>query len=64
MHNTFNLRDTEVVICIISVLFKSVDGVNHYLNKAIVRHNSETIVNFEPKSKFTITYCNQCLSPL
>jgi hypothetical protein len=31
-HNIFNLRDTEVVICIILVLLKIVDGLNNYLN--------------------------------
>jgi hypothetical protein len=32
IHNIFNLRDTEVVICIILVLLKRADDLNHYLN--------------------------------
>jgi hypothetical protein len=32
LHNIFNLRDTEVVICIILVLLRSTDGLNHHLN--------------------------------
>ena len=31
IHNIFNLRDTEVVICIILVLSKKVKGLYHYL---------------------------------
>ena len=45
LHNIFNHRDIEVVVCIIFVLLKRANGLNHYLN------NSETIVNFEPNSK-------------
>ena len=32
IHNILNLRDTEVVIYIILVLVKGIDGPNHYLN--------------------------------
>ena len=32
IHNIFNLRDTEVVICILLVLLSRVDNLNHYLN--------------------------------
>jgi hypothetical protein len=32
IHNIFNLRDSEVVICKIKVLLKRVDGISHYLN--------------------------------
>jgi len=31
-HIIFNLRDTEVVICIILVLLKRADGLDHYIN--------------------------------
>jgi len=31
MHNILNL-DTEVVICIVLILSKKVNGLNHYLN--------------------------------
>jgi hypothetical protein len=30
VHNIFNLRDTEVVICIIPVLLKGIDCLNRY----------------------------------
>jgi hypothetical protein len=44
MYNIFNLRDTEVVICIILVLVKTAHGLNHYLNirqytRPSLRHN-------------------------
>jgi len=29
IHNIFNLRDTEVVICMLLVLYKRGDGINH-----------------------------------
>ena len=32
IHNIFNLHETEVVICIILVLFKRADDHKHYLN--------------------------------
>jgi len=32
IHNIFNLCDTEGVICIILILLKKADGLNHYLN--------------------------------
>jgi len=32
IHNIFYVRDTEVVICIVLVLLKRVDGLNYYLN--------------------------------
>jgi hypothetical protein len=62
MHNIFNLRDTEVIICIILVLVK-VSRCPHPLYrywieyKGIVSYNRETTVNFEPKS-----YCQYHLS--
>ena len=32
IQNIFNLRETEVIICIILVLFKRTDGLNYHLN--------------------------------
>jgi hypothetical protein len=55
IHNIFNLRDTEVVICILLVLLKRADGLNHHLlldsiqGYRMTTYNSETMVNFEPK---------------
>jgi len=56
IHNIFIIRDTEVVICIILVLLKRVDGLNQYINiiykpkryKAPVRHDNETILGTRP----------------
>jgi len=31
IHNKFNIRNTEVVICIMFVLVKRVDDLDHYL---------------------------------
>jgi len=42
-HNIFNLRDTEVVICIISVLLNSrTNGLNHYLNIRSIQDHRKT----------------------
>jgi hypothetical protein len=50
IHNTFNLGDTEIVICIILVLINRADSLNHYLNiQGIVRYNSENNTPFGPK---------------
>ena len=55
MQYTFILRETEVVTCITLVLLKTPNGIKHYLKiekivfNAIINHNNETIVNFEPK---------------
>jgi hypothetical protein len=35
-HYTYNLRDTEVVICIILVLLKRVDSLNNHLNAFVL----------------------------
>jgi len=32
IHKIFNLRDTDVSICIILVLLKTADDLNHHLN--------------------------------
>jgi hypothetical protein len=32
IHNIFNFRDIEFVICIILISLKKVDGINHHLN--------------------------------
>jgi len=29
IHNIFNLRDTEVVVCILIILLKKADGLNN-----------------------------------
>ena len=51
VHNIFNLRDTEFGICIILVLSKKANVLNHYLNiRQYTRPSYDTIVNFEPKS--------------
>jgi hypothetical protein len=57
IHYIFNLRDTEVVTSIISVLLKGSNGLNINIKypvvyKVIVRDNSETIVNSEPTSDY------------
>ena len=49
MHNIFNIREAEDVICIIIVLLLRVKDLNHYTEieivyKAFDRHKSETIV--------------------
>jgi hypothetical protein len=41
IHDIFNLRDTEVLICIILVLLKRSDGLNNHLN---IRYNTKAIV--------------------
>ena len=57
IHYIFNLRDTEVVTSIISVLLKGSNGLNINIKypvvyKVIVRDNSETNVNSEPTSDY------------
>ena len=46
MHDIFNVHDTEVAICILLVLSKRTNGLNHFVNymivyEAITRHNSQ-----------------------
>ena len=58
IHNIFNLCDTNIVICIILVVFMRADGLDHFMNsrqyerKDIVIHESETTVNFEPQYNY------------
>ena len=32
VHNIFNPRDTEVVICVMLIILKRADGINQHLN--------------------------------
>ena len=58
---TLNLRVVEIVACMIIYLLQRVDSINHHLSirqytMAIVRYNSETMVNLEPKSNYQHIY--------
>ena len=46
MHNAFNPRDTEVIICILLVLLQTADGINSgaYLRK--IAHMASTKIAF------------------
>ena len=59
IHNIFNPSDTRVVICVTWTLWKEKWWPQPSFKfwiicKAIVRHNSETIINFEPKSNYLL----------
>ena len=54
IHNIFNFRDTETVICVILVIFKRASGLKHLIGYA--SHSLETI--------FTTTFKTTCLIQL
>ena len=42
IYNILNVRDTEVVICIILVLLMRTDGLNHHINIKRIQGHRKT----------------------
>jgi hypothetical protein len=44
IHNIFNLREAEVIICLILILLKRADVLGHYINSDILSTLSQNLI--------------------